>query len=371
LVRDHVIRRRGRTFAVEVYDGARKSRKRYVGTYTNRADAKAAERAASEDVARGRGRKREETVAGWAARWLELRPRPKEATNIAYREQTKNFVEEHGSARLRAVDAEMALEWLSTHRWTLGGMRAFFTDAKRAGLVDANPFAGLGLAGSRGRKDLAVLTVDEVRGLVDAVDVAWSGQIAVTMRALILTLAYVGLRPAEAYGLRWDDLDLQEGEVLVERQYSPKAQQFTAPKNGQSRRIVVPPDARDALAHLPRPLDGREAVFRTARGGLITGQCQHYYWNPVRVAAGRPTMELYELRHFCGAWLFNTLELPAQDVAAQLGHTDGGRLVMALYGHPSAELARDRIKRATAARPSVVPILAPHLRDENRKGGAA
>jgi hypothetical protein len=53
------------------------------------------------------------------------------------------------------------------------------------------------------------------------------------------------------------------------------------------------------------------------------------------------------------------LELPAQDVAAQLGHTDGGRLVMALYGHPSAELARDRIKRATrqvAPVAAIVPI---------------
>jgi hypothetical protein len=55
-------------------------------------------------------------------------------------------------------------------------------------------------------------------------------------------------------------------------------------------------------------------------------------------------MDFYELRHFCGAWLFNDLELPAQDVAHQLGHEDGGGLVQRLYGHPNERLARERIE---------------------------
>jgi hypothetical protein len=36
------------------------------------------------------------------------------------------------------------------------------------------------------------------------------------------------------------------------------------------------------------------------------------------------------------------------DVAVQLGHTDGGALVMARYGHPSEDAARDRLKMAYA-----------------------
>lgn len=36
------------------------------------------------------------------------------------------------------------------------------------------------------------------------------------------------------------------------------------------------------------------------------------------------------MRHFRASWLFNDLELPAQDVAHQLGHTDGGALVQRL-----------------------------------------
>jgi hypothetical protein len=34
------------------------------------------------------------------------------------------------------------------------------------------------------------------------------------------------------------------------------------------------------------------------------------------------------------------------DVAIQLGHTDGGALVMSTYGHPSEQGARERLKRA-------------------------
>jgi integrase len=68
-------------------------------------------------------------------------------------------------------------------------------------------------------------------------------------------------------------------------------------------------------------------------------------------------MDLYELRHFCASWLLNDLGLPPQDVAHQLGHTDGGALVQKLYGHPSEKLARDRIKRAVGGSgPRVVDI---------------
>ncbi len=42
------------------------------------------------------------------------------------------------------------------------------------------------------------------------------------------------------------------------------------------------------------------------------------------------------------------------DVAVQLGHTDGGALVMSTYGHPTEEGARERLKRAFGQ--NVAPI---------------
>jgi integrase len=68
-------------------------------------------------------------------------------------------------------------------------------------------------------------------------------------------------------------------------------------------------------------------------------------WQPVRAAFGRPTMALHELRQYCATYLLE-LGLAPADVAVQLGHTDGGALVMSTYGHPSDRAARARITAA-------------------------
>jgi integrase len=191
------IRKRGKRWAVEVYDPTVSSKKHYVGTYESQADAREAAREAEGDVARRRGRRADETVAGWAGRWLDLRPRQKESTNIAYREQVAPFRKANGDRRLRDVTVEFALEWAVEHRWTLGGVRAMFSDARRAGLVEANPFAGLRLRGSHGRKNLDVATPAEIERLAECASEVWSGEVALTTRALILMAAFVGMRPAE------------------------------------------------------------------------------------------------------------------------------------------------------------------------------
>ena len=75
--------------------------------------------------------------------------------------------------------------------------------------------------------------------------------------------------------------------------------------------------------------------------------------NPVPAAFGRPGMDFYELRHFCATHLLE-LGVSHADVAVQLGHTDGGALVMSTYGHPSEDAARERLKRAYAQ--NVMPL---------------
>jgi integrase len=233
-------------------------------------------------------------------------------------------VERHGALQLRAVDVELALEWLREKRWTHGGLRAMFSDARKAGLIEHNPFTGLRLRGTGGRKDLVVLSEAEVYRLCECALEVWPAEIGLMTRALISVAAFVGARPAEIYALRWADLDLRSDEVTVARQYSPRTRSFELPKNGRPRTIVLTAPAKAALLELPRPVNGDELILRGARGKPVTGRTQHYYWHPVRCRFGRPSMDLYELRHFCAAWLFNDHQLPAQHVAHQLGHTDGG-----------------------------------------------
>lgn len=195
----------------------------------------------------------------------------------------------HGSMPLRDVTVELALEWMGEHRWTLGGIRAMFSDARRVGLVDTNPFADLRLRGSRGRKGIDVLARGEVDRLAEYALEVWSGEVALTIRALILIAAFVGMRPAELYGLRWSDIDIRADEIKVERQYSASTRSFELPKNGKTRTIVLTAPAKAGLLAMPRPVDGDAMIFRGKKGGVLTGRTQHYYWHPVRCRFGKPS----------------------------------------------------------------------------------
>ncbi len=68
-------------------------------------------------------------------------------------------------------------------------------------------------------------------------------------------------------------------------------------------------------------------------------------------------MPLYlATRHWFGWYALNVLEIPPHQIALQLGHTDGGRLVRELYGHPDAAIARERIRQAVRSMAPVVSI---------------
>jgi integrase len=57
-------------------------------------------------------------------------------------------------------------------------------------------------------------------------------------------------------------------------------------------------------------------------------------------------LDFYELRHFGASYMLNELELEPWVIAEQLRHSDGGVLVVQLYGHPSRREAIKRIRRA-------------------------
>lgn len=104
------------------------------------------------------------------------------------------------------------------------------------------------------------------------------------------------------------------------------------PKNSRPRTIVLPPQARDALLTIPR---GAGRVFTGKPGGPLSQPLLTWYWAPVRARAlpDRPEVTPYYLRHAAAHYLHVTMGLPDRDVAAQLGHTDGGKLVRELYAH--------------------------------------
>jgi integrase len=100
---------------------------------------------------------------------------------------------------------------------------------------------------------------------------------------------------------------------------------------------------------------GSPAAMRPARSYALLRE-------PVRAAFGRPGIDVYALRHFCATHLLG-LGVSHADVALQLGHTDGGALVISTYGHASENLARERLKRAYAANVVRLPVGEVGLRE--------
>ena len=109
-----------------------------------------------------------ETFEGWARRWLRDYARPAPNTRKTYAYAIERLIDEFGSRPLSSIDrmeARAAAGRLP--RQPLKIARTMLNDAIDAGLIRANPFAGLRLEQSRGRKDLEALTEDEVVELAD------------------------------------------------------------------------------------------------------------------------------------------------------------------------------------------------------------
>jgi len=286
-----------------------------------------------------------ETVGSFAARWTVDYPRRRASTNMHNAERVQPFAHAHESRRMDSITVEEARAWALRHSGQLPALRAMFNDARRSGMVVRNPFRELGIERPRGRRDLPSewLTAADVERLAQcARDVHAANGYGDTLAGLLIFAAYTGLRPGELYALRHDYLGA--GTLELKRAADSRTRSITPPKNGRGRTIVYPAKAREAVEFVPR-LAGVELVFPSPSGGQLWSSSFSWIWKPVRCAFGRPTMALHELRHFCATYLLE-LGLAPVDVAVQLGHTDGGALVMSTYGHPSDRAARARIAAA-------------------------
>ena len=217
-----------------------------------------------------------------------------------------------------------------------------FGDAQRDGFVGSNPFSSLRIPKGRGRKDIIVLSREELHTLAETGAEYHGKTYGSTMRAVILFAGYTGIRPSELYGLEWDDLDFANETIEVRRQRYKGVEQ--TPKTDRSRLIILPPPAAEALRQMPRRAD-RPHVFCNPKGKPLTQSTLYTRWDPVRIEFGRPELDFYDLRHFCATYLRFTLGLDSWIVGHQLGHR-GGQLVDELYGHPDEALAREKIRQA-------------------------
>jgi integrase len=180
------------------------------------------------------------------------------------------------------------------------------------------------------------------------------------LSALWQLLATTGLRRAEALGLRWADVDLDEARLSVRQTlaYVGTTATISEPKTGSSRRLVtLAPETVDALrTHKARQAEDRLAIGPGyATLDLVFAHVDGTPLNPATVSrrfdtlvkeARLPKITLHGLRH-----TFATLALldgiPSKVVAEVLGHSST-RVTEDTYQHVTPGMKADATARVAA-----------------------
>jgi integrase len=177
------------------------------------------------------------------------------------------------------------------------------------------------------RPSLAVWTAPQVATFLTFVDED-------RLFAMWWLIALRGLRRGEAAGLRWCDVDLQEGVIVIEQQRIAYGRAVTVgpPKTTASRRTIALD--RTTVAHLRTHLRRQPAehagagqawhesgyVFTTDEGTPLHPDWITRRFRRLVELSGLPPVRLHDLRHGA-ATLAHAAGADLKTVQEQLGHT--------------------------------------------------
>jgi integrase len=137
-----------------------------------------------------------------------------------------------------------------------------------------------------------------------------------------------GVRPEEALGADWTDVDLQAGVFTVRRAFA-KGRLKPYPKTvGSRRRVPLRARVLEALVEMPR----REAVLFPAAGGgrIDIDNFRSREWLPALEAAGLPRRRIYDMRHTFATWSL-AAGMSIFTLSRRMGTSV--RMIDATYGH--------------------------------------
>ena len=150
-----------------------------------------------------------------------------------------------------------------------------------------------------------------------------------------------GLRRGELLGLKWEDIDLQNGIIHVRRQVARvdgEVKELPLKTKNSYRNISI---SRDAVAMLTEMEAHRssEYVFPSSTGGPISPDSVNNMLHRVLKRAGLPSIRFHDLRHtFATLALQNGVDI--KTVSGMLGHFSAG-FTLDTYAHVTTSAQKE------------------------------
>jgi integrase len=172
------------------------------------------------------------------------------------------------------------------------------------------------------------LTFEEASRLIGGASEEW--------RAAITTALRTGLRQGELRALRWSDVDLDGGRIVVRRAVWRDV--ISTPKNGRIREIPLSQHAAAALREHPRR---SEIVFSAPDGSMLSkGAMKWPLWNACK-NAGLRRIGWHSARHTFASHLVMR-GAPIKAVQELMGHST---IEMTMrYAHLSPDARREAVQ---------------------------
>jgi len=201
-------------------------------------------------------------------------------------------------------------------------------DAVRWGHISRNPLDAADPPRKKGdgTREMRTWTKEQLKAFLESVADE-------RLSPLWHTIAMTGMRRGEAIGLRWSDVDLENGRLSVRRALIPINREVVVsePKTIKGRRVIaLDPGTVEVLkGQASRQLDEQKKwdeawvetglVFTLENGAALDPESVSRYWRQAVKKAMLPTIRLHDLRH-----THATLALQAgvhpKVVSERLGH---------------------------------------------------
>lgn len=296
------------------------------------------------------------SVGEMAEKWLESRHDLRKSTWWKYRGIIDNHVSPRwGDLPLNAVTREDIATWVASllkpksengsglgpsqarHAYRVLAMVLEWCVPRR---LQINPARGVKLP-IRPEAEHVYLTYEQIETLADAAGglktkYGVPTASAAVNRALILLLAYTGLRWGEAAALRIGRVDLEKRRLRIATTFYEinGVQHEGLPKTGKRRTVPIP---ASLVPELRRTIDGRpdnELVFRTGRGHSLRANNWRVREFNAAVKAAKLQVEgltPHKLRH-TAASLAIAAGADVKVLQQMLGHADAA-MTLNIYGH--------------------------------------